>query len=67
MIEHALLLKDAISMYQVNDESSCDRDDLLDKQDSLQLSELHALPKPLYQVSLHVIFIPDRPIKRMVR
>lgn len=59
MIERALLLKDAISLYQSSDESNCDRDDLLDKQDWLQLSELHALLKPMYRALLHVQSTPD--------
>lgn len=59
MIERALLLKDAISLYQSSDESNCEHDDLLGKEDWLQRSELHALLEPVYRASLHVQFTPD--------
>jgi hypothetical protein len=59
MIERAILLKDAISLYQGNTEAPIDPRDELTGSDWLELSEMRALLEPIYKASLYVQSTPD--------
>lgn len=58
MIKRAIKLKNAIQLYQSNDDG-LDEDDVLTKDDWIQLTEMLALLEPIYEASLHVQSTPD--------
>jgi hypothetical protein len=54
MIERAILLRDALTLYQSHEEANIDKDDLLDREDWDELADLRALLEPIHEVSMHV-------------
>jgi hypothetical protein len=54
MIERAILLKDAIQLYQTDSDAEFDEADLLTSKDWLQLSEMKALLEPITEASKRV-------------
>ena len=54
MIERAILLRDALTLYQSHEEANIDKDDLLKCEDWDELTDLRALLEPIYEVSMYV-------------
>jgi hypothetical protein len=54
MIERAIHLRDALTLYQTQEESDMHADDLLTKDDWEELAHLRDLLEPIYEVSMHV-------------
>lgn len=54
MIERAMKLKDALHLYQDDQNAACDADDYLTTEDWRQLADLKALLAPIYKCSLRV-------------
>jgi hypothetical protein len=54
MIERAILLRDALTLYQSHEEANIDKDDLLNREDWDELADLRALLEPIHEVSMHV-------------
>jgi hypothetical protein len=54
MIEHAIKLKDALHLYQDDQNAAYDADDYLTTKDWRQLADLKALLAPIYKCSLRV-------------
>jgi uncharacterized protein YacL (UPF0231 family) len=52
MIERAMKLKDAVHLYQDDQNAGCDTDDYLTTEDWRQLADLKALLAPIYRCSL---------------
>jgi hypothetical protein len=58
MVKRAIKLKNAIQLYQNNDDDLDEADDIT-KDDWIQLTEMLALLEPIYEASLHVQSTPD--------
>jgi hypothetical protein len=54
MIERAVKLKDALTLYQGDAESNIHKDDLLTKDDWYELCQFRELLEPIHEVSMHV-------------
>jgi hypothetical protein len=54
MVERAIHLRDALTLYQGHEDAAVHPDDQLDKDDWEELSYLRQLLKPIYEVSIHV-------------
>lgn len=54
MIERAIHLRDALTLYQTQEESNMHTDDLLTKDDWEELAHLRDLLAPIHEVSMHV-------------
>jgi hypothetical protein len=54
MIERAIHLRDALTLYQTQEESNMHADDLLTKDDWEELAHLRDLLAPIHKVSMHV-------------
>jgi hypothetical protein len=58
MVKRAIKLKNAIQLYQNNDDD-LDEAGVITKDDWIQLTEMLGLLEPIYEASLHVQSTPD--------
>jgi hypothetical protein len=54
MIDRAIHLRDALTLYQSHAEAEIDKNDVLDRDDWDELADLRALLAPTHEVSMHV-------------
>jgi hypothetical protein len=54
MIDRAIYLRDALTLYQSYDDVELHKDDHLTREDWDELTDLNQLLKPIHEVSMHV-------------
>lgn len=54
MIERAIHLRDALTLYQIDEGESMNKEDLLEREDWDELNNLRDLLAPIHEVSMHV-------------